>query len=152
MSRILSPDESRAWQKKLGDKDVGARPLVFERAQEANAPFQVSVTNGQVPGGKSLVIQLIKRPDIDPARAVLIAQHALVDVFGPHAGAQAELDYIDAAELKKRSGVDDKFVAETDSLSVVFGPGPITATRRPAWVRDQLATALRRWHEASADW
>lgn len=151
-SRILTPTESRRWQQKLTD-DVSAKPLDFAVADDANAPFQVSVTNGQAPGGgKTLVIQLMLRPDVRRERAVEVAQHALSDVFGREAGAEADLDYMDAAELKKRTGVDGKFVTNVDSLSIVFGPGRVSATRRPPWVRDQLAAALRRWWETSAGW
>lgn len=149
--RALSTDEQRHWSKKL-NKDVVAAPLIFKRAQDANAPFQISVTNGQGPGsGKTLIIQLAKRPDIAPARAVEIVQHALIDVFGPTAGREAECDYRDVAELKKRMGKE--MVAENqDSLTVIFDPGRIAATRRPASVRTAMAEACRRWFEASESW
>jgi hypothetical protein len=149
-TKILNPQEQAQWGKKL-NKGVDAKPLSFEKAQEANAPFQISVTNGQVPEGKTLIIQLLKRPDIHPDRAVQIVQHALVDVFGRHAGAEAECDYRNVAELRKRFG--NEMVSEDhDSLTVIFSPGTVAYTRRPHWVRDQMAAACRRWYDASRDW
>ena len=150
-TRALSPKEQSEWSQKLNN-EVGAKPLVFERAEDANAPFQISVTNGQAPGGKTLVIQLIKRPDISAGRAVEVAQHALIDVFGRHAGAGADLEYMDAAELKKRNGTDEAFVVKHDSLTIIFQPGPVASTRRAGWVRSQMAAALNKWHEASMRW
>ena len=149
-TRMLNPEEKARWGKKL-NKDVTAKPLLFARADEANAPLQISVTNGQVPEGKTLVLQFLKRPDIHPDRAVQIVQHALVDVFGRHAGAEAECDYRNIAELKKRMG--NEMVAEDhDSLTVIFMPGTVAYTRRPSWVRDRMADACRRWYEASRSW
>jgi hypothetical protein len=150
--RRLSVDESRQWEKKIADS-VDASPLVFARADEGIGPFVLEVTNGQGPNGaKTLVIHMIKRMDLDPARAVEIARHALTDVFGPEAGAQADCDYRDVAELKKRYG-DKHIVNEThDSMTVVFDSGVIPYTRSIESVRNQMADALRRWHERSLDW
>jgi hypothetical protein len=150
-TKILTPEESKKWQGRLKDKNLSAKPLSFERAQDANAPFQVSVTNGQDPGGKTLIIQLEKRPDIDPDRALVIAQHALVDVFGPGAGQEAECDYRNVNELKKQLG-KEMVPENTDNLTIMFGPGVIAFTRRPNWVRDNMAAALRRWYDASGSW
>lgn len=149
-TRMLNAQEQAQWGKKL-NKDVAAKPLLFAKAEEANAPLQISVTNGQVPEGKTLVIQFLKRPDIHPDRAVAIVQHALVDVFGRHAGAEAECDYRNVAELRKRMG--NEMVSEDhDSLTVIFMPGTVAYTRRPSWVRDRMADACRRWYETSKSW
>ena len=149
-TRILGPQEQRQWSQKL-NHEVGAKPLVFAKAEDANAPFQISVTNGQSPEGKTLIIQLVKRPDGPPDRAVVVAQHALVDVFGRDAGSQAECDYRDVKELRARMG-NEMVNEEHDSLTIIFKPGAITYTRRPEWVRDRLAAELRKWFEASSSW
>lgn len=147
-TRILSQDESRQWQSKIKDS-VGAKPLPFSKADDANAPFQISVTNGQAPEGKTLIIQLVKRPDISAERAVEIVQHALVDVFGRHAGEEAECDYFDAEEMKRKFG---QAALPVDALTVTFRPGPIALTRRPEWVRNQMAASTVRWFQASNSW
>ncbi len=55
------------------------------------------------------------------------------------------------SELKKRLG--DQMIKEThDSMTVVFAPGGVAYTRRPAWVRDRMAAALNRWYEQSTSW
>lgn len=151
-TKILTPEESRSWQRKIKDK-VDAEPLVFARADEATAPFVLEVTNGQAPGGgKNLIIHLIKRADIHPDKAVEIVQHALVDVFGAKVGEQAECDYRNVTELKKRYGEDQMISEAHDSLTVIFPPGPVVYTRSTKWVRDQMAMALRRWYDKSLSW
>lgn len=150
-TKILTVKESVEWQNKIKDK-VGAEPLVFSKANEATSPFTLEVTNGQGPDGKTLIIHVFKRADIDPRRAIEIVQHALIDVFGPDAGAQADCDYRDVRELKKRFG-DNHLASEVhDSMTVIFGPGPIALTRPRAWVRDRMAMALRRWNDKSLSW
>ena len=151
MPRILSPEESRVWREKL-PKNAKASPLVFARADEANAPFVLSVTNGQAPGGgKTLIIQIVKRADIGHDRAIAIVQHALVDVFGADTGKEAECDYRDVQALREKLGKE--VVAEAhDSMTIIFDSSPVAYTRPRDWVRDQMAAALRRWYEKSSDW
>lgn len=151
-TKMLNAEESRRWQKKLANKTMGASPLQFSTANDLNAPFQISVTNGQAPGGRTLVIQLVKLPGLSVPRATEIVQHALVDVFGAEAGRMAELDYLDAQELKKRASVDGRFVLDADSFSIKFPPGRISATRKCDWVRSNMAAALMRWYQASQSW
>jgi hypothetical protein len=151
LTRILTPQESRDWQKKIKGQ-VKAEPLVFSKADDATSPFVLEVTNGQSPEGKTLIIHIFKRTDVDPDKAVLIAQHALVDVFGPEAGAQAECDYRNVAELKKRFGPDHLASEILDSMTIIFKPGPIAWTRSRDWVRDSLAVALNRWYQKSSGW
>jgi hypothetical protein len=150
-TKMLTPQESRAWQQKIKDH-VQAAPLVFSKADDATSPFVLEVTNGQSPEGKTLVIHILKRADVDPDKAVLIVQHALVDVFGPEAGAQAECDYRNVAELKKRFGPGNVIGEVLDSMTVIFKPGPIARTRGRDWVRDSLAVALNRWYQKSGSW
>lgn len=147
---MLDAKEQAQWSKKLNN-GVGAKALEFARAEDANAPFQISVTNSQVPEGKTLVIQFLKRPDLNPDQAVAIVQHALIDVFGRHAGAEAECDYRNVGEIKKRMG-NEMIAEDHDSLTVIFGPGTVAYTRRPAWVRDEMARACRAWYETSKSW
>lgn len=149
--RQLTPSEQAQWSSKLNN-DVSAAPLQFARAQDANAPFQISVTNGQAPGGgKTLIIQLQKRPDITKERAIAVAQHALVDVFGKDAGREADCDYRDVAELRKRMG-REMVAEEFDNLTVIFNPGVIAAMYRPETVRTRMADSCRRWFELSESW
>jgi hypothetical protein len=150
--RILNRDERRVWQQRIKDT-VDASPLVFDRAEDGNAPFHLEVTNGQAPGGgKTLVIHVFKRADIDPGRAQEIVQSALVEVFGPTAGAQAECDYRDVKELRAIFG-DKHLASEThDSLTIIFPPGPISYSRRTDWVRDRMAAALFNWYRKSMSW
>lgn len=150
-TKVLTPQESRDWQKKIKDH-VAAEPLVFSKADDATSPFVLEVTNGQSPEGKTLIIHIFKRTDVDPDKAVLIAQHALVDVFGPEAGAQAECDYRNVSELKKRFGAEHLASEILDSMTIIFKPGPIAWTRSRDWVRDSLAVALNRWYQKSASW
>lgn len=148
----MNPEEARAWQKKISET-VDASPLPFARADDANSPFMLEVTNGQSPeGGKTLIIHIFKRVDMHPQRAKEIAQHALHDVFGAEAAAQAELDYRDVKELKKRYGQDNIINEAHDSLTIIFRPGPIAYTRSRSWVRDQMAMALSRWYTKSLSW
>lgn len=149
--RRLTSEEQTHWSSKLNN-DVSASPLEFARAREANAPFQISVTNGQAPGGgKTLIIQLQKRPDIRKERAVAVAQHALVDVFGATAGREASCDYRDVVEMRKRMG-EEMVAEEFDNLTIIFDPGVIVATHRTETVRTRMADACRRWFEVSKDW
>lgn len=149
--RELGPEEAKVWQQRIVD-NVDASPLPFECADEATAPFIIEVTNGQSPEGKTLIIHLIKRADLHPDRAIEVARHALVDVFGPDAGTQAECDYRNVAELKKKLG-DEQMISEAhDSLTIIFPTSSIVYTRSRAWVRDQMAMALRRWYDKSLSW
>lgn len=149
-TRVLNPEEARVWQRRIKDT-VDASPLVFDRAEDGNAPFHLEVTNGQAPGGgKTLIIHVFKRADIAPERAQEIVQSALVDVFG--VGHEAECDYRDVGELRKRFG-DKHLASEThDSLTIIFPPGPIAYSRRAGWVRDKMALALFDWYRKSLTW
>jgi hypothetical protein len=149
-TRVLNSQERASWGQRL-NKSVKTTPLIFAKAEDANAAFQVSVTNGQVPEGKTLIIQLEKRPDIDPRRAEEVAQHALIDVFGRTAAAQAECDYRNVKEVRSRMG-NEMVGEDLDHLTIIFSPGPIAYTRKPAWVRDQMALALKTWFDRSGSW
>ena len=150
-TKVLNPEEARIWQQRIKDT-VDATPLVFERAEDANAPFHLEVTNGQAPGGgKTLIIHVFKRADIARERAQEIVQSALVDVFGQGAGEQADCDYRDVVELRKRFG-EKHLASEThDSLTVIF-KGSIAYSRRTEWVRDNMAAALFDWYRKSMSW
>jgi hypothetical protein len=151
-TKLLNPEESRRWQSKIKDS-VDASPLPFARADDATSPFMLEVTNGQSSGGgKTLIIHIFKRADMHPKRAQEIAQHALHDVFGAAAAAQADLDYRDVKELKKRYGQDNMINEAHDSLTIIFRPGPIAYTRSRSWVRDQMAKALSHWYTKSLNW
>ena len=149
-TKELTPEESREWRRKIEGKNVKAEPLVFARADQGAGPFVLEVTNGQGPEGRTLIIHVFKRGDVHPERAKEIVQHALVDVFGEQAGREAECDYRNISELKKRLG--NEMVNEShDSLTVIFG-GAVAMTRNRDWVRDNMALALARWYERSLSW
>jgi len=158
-TKILSPDESKKWSDKL-KKSTSASPLVFARGDEAFQPFLLEVTKGQSStGGKTLIIHVIKRADIEPERAEEIVRHALVDVFGKHAGVEAECDYRNVAELKKRFGPENVVNEPFDSMTIIFDRNPHTGgvstiayTRSIAWVRDKMTVALAKWYEKSRSW
>ena len=154
-TRTLTPDERRQWGEKI-NRDVKASPIVpADAGTGANDPYHIRVLNGQWdqdPSKPTLVIQVTKRVDIAPQRAVEVLQHALVDVFGPHPGPGVVKEYRDVAELKKRLR-EHHIVSEAhDTLTVIFPPGPIVYTRKVAAVRNAMAAALKKWHEASSSW
>jgi hypothetical protein len=154
-TRTLNPKERAQWAGKLNG-EVRPSALVFADAgEDGSGPYMIRVTNGQWeqdPRQKTLVIQVFKRVDIHPDKAVTVLQHALVDVFGPHAGAEAECDYRNVAELKKVMGANNVISEPHDTMTVIFRPGAVTRTRRPAYVRDRLAHEIRKWHERSLSW
>jgi len=148
-TKILTADESKKWQNKL-DNNISASPLVFARADEANSPFMIEVTNGQDENGKNLIIHVFKRGDLDPEKALLIFKHALQDTFGRQGAIEGECFYINAAEMNKKMG--GKTFAH-DSMDVTFHSGTTTACiRSKEWVRDRLAAGLRKWYERSFSW
>lgn len=121
----------------------------------SNDPYVLRVTNGQWdkdPSKKTLVIQVYKRQDIEPARAIEVIQSALHDVFGPRAAEQAECDYRNVSEIKKKLRMDRLPDGELDTATIIFRPGPIVYTQRPERVRDRMARSLREWHERSLNW
>lgn len=146
-SKVMDVEEARAWRQKI-PRSVSARALVFARAEEANSPFVIEVTRGQGPDGKNLIIHIVKRADIHPDLAIKIVQHALVDVFGADAGKQAECDYRNVIELKKKYG-RDVVPEDHDAMTIIFDQGPIAYTHSPTWVRDKLALALGKWSRAN---
>lgn len=154
-TRDLTPEERARWAEPM-NKAVDASPIKFARAGTGgNDPYLIEVGNGQWdqdPRKPTLVIHIIKRSDIAPARAMEVVQHALADVFGRGAGEKAEKDYRNVAELKKRLGANHVIDEAHDSMTIIFPPGPIVYTRKPEFVRDKLAHALRTWHERSMSW
>lgn len=154
-TRMLTTAEQKKWAPAM-NKSVEASPLIFAKAGEnGNDPYMIEVTNGQWeqdPSKPTLVIHVIKRADIHPDRAVEVLQHALTDVFGRGVGRQAECDYRNVGELKRRLGKGNFIQEAHDSMTVIFPPGPIVYTRKTSWVRDQMAHAVRKWHERSMGW
>ena len=151
-TKILTQAESRAVAQKFKDKSVNAEPLVFSKADDATSPFVLEVTNGQSPEGKTLVIHIFKRQDVVKDRAIAVVQHALVDVFGADAGAEADCDYRDVVALKKAYGSQMVVNEPMDSLTIIFRTGPVAYTRSRDWVRDRLATALNFRYQQSQKW
>lgn len=153
--RQLTTAEQKKWAPTM-NKSVEASPLIFSKAGEGgNDPYMIEVTNGQWekdPSKPTLVIHVIKRSDIHPSRAVEVLQSALTDVFGRGVGKVAECDYRNVDELRKRLGTGNFIQENHDSMTVIFPPGPIVYTRKTAWVRDQMANAIRVWHERSSNW
>ena len=137
-------------------KDMSPSALVFSEAGTgANDPYMIRVTKGQWdqdPSKKTLVIQVTKRSDIDPNRAVAVAQHALQDVFGADGAKQAYCEYRNVHELKKRLGKDHIVDEPFDTMTIIFNPGPVVYTRKPSSVHNRMAAAFGKWHVKSETW
>ena len=156
-SRRLTAEETAHWGKKLNNGSIKPEAMKFADSGtiKDNDPYVLRVTNGQWdkdPGKKTLVIQVYKRLDIPPDRAIEVIQSALIDVFGEKAGSQAECDYRNVGEIKKKLKMDKLPDGEHDTATIIFAPGPIVYTQRPERVRDRMALALRTWHERSLNW
>ena len=149
-TQILTGKDKHEWTERLNE-DVGAKPMIFDKAPMANASLIVEASYGQAPGGRTLIIHLAKRPDVSEERATKIAQHALVDVFGEHAGKEAECDYRSVSKLREKFG-SEMINESCDNLTVIFKPGLVANTRSPKWVSQQMAAAIARWELESLNW